>query len=53
MPKAKWMTATDYKKFEECLEDLSGKKGINRYAVCMASVKKGHEKRKRVLKRLK
>lgn len=53
MPRAKWMTDTDYKKFEDCLEDLKGKQGIDRYAVCMNSVKKGHEQRKRVLKRLK
>lgn len=52
-PRAEWMNDAEFKSYESCLRDLKGKKGINKYAVCSASIKK---KKKRIkeeaLKRL-
>ena len=53
MPKAKWMSNYDYKKYEKCIQDLKNKKGINRYAVCMDSIKHSRRVRERAIKRLK
>ena len=52
-PKAHWMNDDDLKAYDRCLKDLESKKGINKYAVCMASIKKAKQERKeKVLKRL-
>ena len=51
-PRARFMSDEDYKRYERCLNDLKNKKGINRYAVCMASIKRGKRVREKVSKRL-
>jgi hypothetical protein len=51
-PRADFMSDRDYEAYESCLNDLKGKKGINKYAVCMASIKKGKRVREKVSERL-
>lgn len=51
-PKADWMSDSDYAAFERCLGDIGNKKGVNKYAVCMASIKKGKRVKEKVSKRL-
>ena len=52
-PRADWMNDDDYADYERCLGDIGNKKGVNKYAVCMDSIKKRKERIKReALKRL-
>jgi len=43
VPRAKWMSNADYAAFERCLKKVDG--AVNKYAVCMAAVKKRHGRR--------
>jgi hypothetical protein len=43
MPRAKWMSDSDFAAFERCLKDV--KTTGNKYAICMSSIK--HRKKKR------
>lgn len=53
MPRMSWMSDAEYEAYERCLEKLKNKPGINRYAVCMASIKEKHERlKKKALNRL-
>lgn len=38
MPRASWMSDSDYSRFERCLKDFKG--DGNKYAICMSSIKK-------------
>jgi len=52
-PRADWMSDSDYDAYERCLGDIGNKRGVNKYAVCSASIKKRKERVKReALKRL-
>ena len=51
-PRADFMSDRDYAAFERCLGDVGNKEGVNRYVVCMASIKKGKRVRKKVSERL-
>ena len=52
-PRAKWMSDAQFERYERCLDHLKNKKGINRYAVCAASIKKSEKNRKRAISKLK
>jgi hypothetical protein len=43
MPRAKWMSDSDYAAFERCLKKVDG--AVNKYAVCMSAIKKRKRKR--------
>ena len=47
MPRAKWMSDAQFRSYERCLKHLEGKKGINRFAACTASIKKRRKKTKK------
>ena len=38
MPRAEWMSDSDYKRFERCVKNFQGEG--NKYAICMSSIKK-------------
>ena len=44
MPRAKWMSDSDYAAFERCLKHIKDK-GVNKYAVCMAAIRKRKKSR--------
>ena len=52
MPKAKWMSSGDFAAYERCLKHLKNKKGINKYAVCASSIKKGKKHANEAMRRV-